>query len=257
MIKRNMDRKENLTSLKPIQVNFTPLYNQAIVALLDFFSSGYFKPGDKLPREETLAKQLGISRATLRVAMGYLETRGYIYRHRGSGTFVTSRVIKNSGDRILANIDQLEPLEKLAETAGLRVSILGKSISSEKAGSELATRLGVDEGTDITTYQLTKSINDQPAFFMKLFFKPGIFDLDELQAVDGDVFSLLETYSYTEIFAETIEREIQDILGVSDNQAILKLVETHMDKLGNTQYLSYVYILTDYYNFYVIRKILI
>ena len=40
-------------------------------------------------------------------------------------------------------------------------------------------------------------------------------------------------------------------------KAILKLLETHMDKFGNPQTLSYVYFLTDYFNFYVIRKIVI
>ncbi len=252
-----MDHTENLTSIKPIQTNYTPLYNQAIGALLKYFSSGFFKPGDKLPKEETLANQLGISRATLRVAMGYLETRGYIYRHRGSGTFVTSRVIDNPSDRLLANIDQLEPLEILAEKAGLDVTIIDKSISSGKADQNIASRLGLAEGAEIIIYQLTKAINNQPAFFMRLIFKPGMFNIEELQAVDGDVFSLQDTYSYTEIFAEKVESDIQAKLGVKDNQAILKLIETHMDKFGNPISLSTVYILTNYFNFYVIRKIVI
>jgi DNA-binding GntR family transcriptional regulator len=251
-----MDHTENLTSIKPIQTNYIPLYNQAIGALLKYFSSGYFKPGDKLPKEETLASQLGISRATLRVAMGYLETRGYIYRHRGSGTFLT-RVIENSSDRLLANIDQLEPLEILAERAGLDVSIIEKNVSLGKADKNIASRLGLEEDAEITIYQLTKAINNQPAFFMRLIFKPGMFNIEELQAVDGDVFSLQDTYSYTEIFAETVEEDIQAKLGVNTNQAILKLIETHMDKFGNAISLSIVYILTKYFNFYVIRKIVI
>jgi len=252
-----MEHTEKLTNIKPIKTNYTPLYNQAIDALLSCFSNGYFKPGDKLPKEEMLASQLGISRATLRVAMGYLETRGYIYRHRGSGTFVTSRVIENPSDRLLANIDQLEPLEKLGEKAGVIVSIVEKSVSEGKANKDVASRLGLNEADDITIFELTKAINNHPAFFMKLIFKPGIVDINQLQAVDGDVFSLINTYSYTEIFAETVESEIMAKLGVNDNQAILKLLETHMDKFGNPQTLSYVYFLTDYFNFYVIRKIVV
>ena len=37
-------------------------------------------------------------------------------------------------------------------------------------------------------------------------------------------FRLIDTYSYTEIFAETVESEIKAKLGVNDNQGNLKTV---------------------------------
>ena len=47
-------------------------------------------PGDKLPREETLAARLGVSRMTLRQALAALERHGTIVRKPGrlGGTFV-------------------------------------------------------------------------------------------------------------------------------------------------------------------------
>ena len=45
-------------------------------------------PGERLLSEPALAKQLNVSRATLREAMRTFETQGLIYRHQGSGTFV-------------------------------------------------------------------------------------------------------------------------------------------------------------------------
>jgi len=49
-----------------------------------------FKPGDALPGEGELAKQMGISRPSLREAMKVLQTIGVIETRHGSGTYVGS-----------------------------------------------------------------------------------------------------------------------------------------------------------------------
>lgn len=49
-------------------------------------------PGEKLPNEPELARQLGVSRATLREAIRELVTQGVLEVRRGRGTFVSPRV---------------------------------------------------------------------------------------------------------------------------------------------------------------------
>ena len=48
-----------------------------------------FSPGDKLPNENLLAAELGISRTPLREAIKYLTARNILEIKRGKGTFVT------------------------------------------------------------------------------------------------------------------------------------------------------------------------
>lgn len=49
-------------------------------------------PGEKLPNELELSRQLGVSRATLREALRDLTTQGVLEVRRGKGTFVSERV---------------------------------------------------------------------------------------------------------------------------------------------------------------------
>ena len=47
--------------------------------------------GEKLPPEPKLARDMGVSRATLREAMRSFEAQGLIMRKQGAGTFVIEK----------------------------------------------------------------------------------------------------------------------------------------------------------------------
>ena len=51
-------------------------------------AEGRLGPGDKLPNEVELSRQLGVSRATLREAIRTLTAQGVLEVRRGKGTFV-------------------------------------------------------------------------------------------------------------------------------------------------------------------------
>ena len=53
--------------------------------------SGRFPDQGRLPAERELATEFGVSRSTLRAALGVLEAEGKIWRHVGRGTFVGER----------------------------------------------------------------------------------------------------------------------------------------------------------------------
>lgn len=55
--------------------------------LLDTIRQSY-APGDKLPNEQTLASELGVSRATIREAVAKLVSNGVLQKRWGVGTFV-------------------------------------------------------------------------------------------------------------------------------------------------------------------------
>ena len=53
-------------------------------------ASGELRPGDRLPPERELARELKISRSSLRAGIGFLSAMGVLKSRHGAGTFVSS-----------------------------------------------------------------------------------------------------------------------------------------------------------------------
>lgn len=65
-------------------------------------------PGEQLPNEPDLAREMGVSRATLREAIQALAVRGVLEVRRGRGTFVSERV-EEIDDFGFSELERLRP----------------------------------------------------------------------------------------------------------------------------------------------------
>ena len=75
----------------PIQViEARRLYRQIADQIADLINRGEFKTGQRLPAERDLARQLGVSRPSVREALIALEVQGYVEVRIGSGVYVAN-----------------------------------------------------------------------------------------------------------------------------------------------------------------------
>ena len=65
-------------------------------------NSGKYEANDRIPSENQLANEYGVSRQTVRKALGRLIDEGYLYAVHGSGTFVAERVFKKRNSKNIA-----------------------------------------------------------------------------------------------------------------------------------------------------------
>lgn len=85
-----------------------------------------YTSGDSLPPEPTLAKELGISRASLREAISALQSQGILESYQGRGTFVSSfsfaSVVSSMGFHIEleSNADPNSQSKDLAQLVAMR-----------------------------------------------------------------------------------------------------------------------------------------
>jgi GntR family transcriptional regulator len=72
-------------------MNPTPLYAQLGDILREMITSGQLPPRSPLPSESYLQQEHGISRGTVRMAVGILRDEGLVVTLSGRGTFVKDR----------------------------------------------------------------------------------------------------------------------------------------------------------------------
>jgi DNA-binding FadR family transcriptional regulator len=82
---------------------------------------GTFKPGDKLPSENTLVREHGVSRTVVREALSKLQASGLVEPRQGIGTFVMERQAP-AGLRIAA-----ESVASVRDLLELRIGLEGQA----------------------------------------------------------------------------------------------------------------------------------
>ncbi|MCP2073121.1 UNVERIFIED_ORG: GntR family transcriptional regulator [Pseudomonas lini] len=78
----------------------TSLYEQIAHQLLEEIQRGDYQPNGKLPSEAELGERFGVSRVTVRLAVGKLSEEGVVERKQGKGTFVAAKQVRHGLDAL-------------------------------------------------------------------------------------------------------------------------------------------------------------
>jgi GntR family transcriptional repressor for pyruvate dehydrogenase complex len=74
--------------VRPLQDGL--MTEEVVTQVREMIQHGKLRPGDRLPPERELARQLGISRASLRPGLHFLAAIGVLTSRHGSGTYIAS-----------------------------------------------------------------------------------------------------------------------------------------------------------------------
>jgi len=148
---------------------------------------GRLAPGDRLPTEHDLAAWLGVSRMTLRHALGELAQRGLVTRAvgRNGGTFVAEPKLEQDLTTLAGFSEQLR---RHGMVAGARVL----TAQQRPASPAVATALGLGEGDPVYEVRRVRLADGKPIALEHSIFPEGPFP-DLLQCeLDGSLYELLE-----------------------------------------------------------------
>jgi DNA-binding FadR family transcriptional regulator len=128
-------------------------FEETVERLLTLIKLGVVGPGERFPAERELAAQLGISRLTLREAIGELQQAGYVQSRRGrsGGTFVTGtppapdrrelrRLAREDGDKLTDALTFRVAVE--AGAAEALAQLVAQSAARPETRPVLLARLG-------------------------------------------------------------------------------------------------------------------
>ncbi|HLI14303.1 MAG TPA: GntR family transcriptional regulator [Alphaproteobacteria bacterium] len=83
-----------------------PAYLQILQELRTRIVGSVYRIGDRIPTDEALMEEFGVSRFTARAAVDVLVADGIVKRYRGRGTFVIARP-NGAGSWMLASLDDI------------------------------------------------------------------------------------------------------------------------------------------------------
>jgi GntR family transcriptional regulator len=195
-----------------------PAHVQIEQRLADAIAAGDLEPGDRLPPEPELAARFGVSRMTLRQALGRLERRGLIARTvgRGGGTFVAEPKLERDVSTFAGLSEQLR---RQGLAPGARV-VRAREIP---AGAAVAHGLELEPGELVYEIERVRLADGEPIVIERTAFPvepfPGLLD----HALDAPLYDLLRT-RYPDSPRRAVER-LEPTLAGPDDAALLEVPE--------------------------------
>lgn len=135
--------------------DFRPLYAQVQATLIDRLAEGIWAPGQALPAETALAKEMGVSQGTVRKAVDRLCADGVLTRAQGRGTFVAEQTLELANFRFF----------RIVDSQGKRVvpDLVRQIAVSREADPTEAKALSIPVGSEVHVMDRIRTISGQRA----------------------------------------------------------------------------------------------
>jgi GntR family transcriptional regulator len=208
--------------------NADPLWTQAADLIAAEIRRRALPPGAKLPPERELCLKLGISRITLRKALGRLEEQGVVTASHGRGWFVAAPAPAPSEWPT-----ELESFTATARRKRMRPSSLVLRQEVRPASFETAERLDVPAGTALFQLGRVRLLNDvRIAVEQTLLIADLVPGLDAVDFTRASLFEELQARdvsldrSEATIESRTADHSVAQLLHIEHGAPLLVLDQT-------------------------------
>ncbi len=209
--------------------------------------SGRLASGDKLPAEVDIAAALGVSRMTLRQALGAIEAKGLLRRSRGrfGGNFVETPRLEFDHTGLPGFTEQLRRLDM---SAGAQLV----SATTLPATAEVREALALKRGARVHEIVRIRSANGTPILLEETYLPAKLFPGLLAADLTGSVYALMSEQFDTALYSadEHIEATPAtagraELLGVSVGDPLLLVTRTAFDRDGAAVEFSHDYFRSD------------
>lgn len=217
----------------------TLLHRQLYLTLKQQIVTGFYREGDRLPKQEALSEQFGVSRITVRRALADLQAEGLVQNEQGVGSFV--QALKHPPPAAVS-LSYLEGLERTVRETDVTVV----QVEMARPPLSVASMLQVNEGAEALHVVRIRSRNGTPLMLLDAWMPPqfqprvspsALKERPLYQLLIGDDIALGEVIQ--EIAAEMADPGVARHLDVEVNAPILRITRlVHDSRQAPFQYLQ-------------------
>ncbi|HZP75542.1 MAG TPA: GntR family transcriptional regulator [Pseudolabrys sp.] len=201
-----------------------PMYEQLARIIAGQIHDGQIAAGGRLPTELDLAKDYGISRDTVRQAIGALERRGLLIRRRAKGTFVAA-------PRVSQDLAELRSFRGGLVEHGMVPQMELLEFRPAKPPAEFASAFA--EG-DVMRLLRRYRVNERPLAIADIYLHPMAKAIPWEVAERHDTYTIFDKFLNTPVAraAATIRADVAGhaigrLLDLRPSAPLLELVQTH------------------------------
>lgn len=209
-----------------------------------------FKPGDKLPSENELAQELGISRGSLRQALLLLREDGIIYKHQGKGNFVANyKKVQKLG------LEQIKlPIH---ESNSVEYDEIKLEVQYTPCSSKMQEFLEIDTSVLLMNFYVSYIVNGDVAAIVIYFLPYHIameynLDLENeeqlLEFIQGFVSEKIKS-SKCSFNVTNARSAIASRMQIPEDTSLIYFGEKMMDAMGKVVMYTKTYCDPNYFNF--------
>ncbi|PRC44589.1 GntR family transcriptional regulator [Mycobacterium sp. ITM-2017-0098] len=223
-----------------------PVHARIAHWLEDLVVSGELEPGDKLPSEVEIATSLGVSRMTLRQALGAVEAKGFIDRRRGrfGGSFVAAPRFELDHAALPGFTEQMLRIDVEPGAEVLRAG-------TRRPETVVSKALGLRRADHVHEIQRVRTANGEPIVLEETYLPAEVFPGLLSKNLHGSLYAVMRDYDSAPATAdERIEAtqatvEQSEILGVAPATPLLLIVRTSFAANGVAVEFSRDYLRSD------------
>jgi GntR family transcriptional regulator len=218
----------------PVQIDRAspiPLYHQLAEQLSALIEGGTLKPGDLFENELSLAQRLGLSRPTVRQAIGQLLTQGLFVRRRGIGTTVAKGMVHRRAE--LTSL--YEDLAREGRQPHTDVLCLVTDALDDRA----TAALGLSTNTPLVAMVRIRYAGDTPLAVLRNWLPPQYADITPEQLSSNGLYALLRArgvrpkVARQTIGAHNAGREDRRLLHLTKAEPLLTMTRSAYDGKGD------------------------
>ena len=211
-----------------------PLYAALRDRLKREILAGKRKPGDKLPSESEFTAEFGVSRITVRQALGDLQKEGLLVKAHGKGSFV-------SLPPVAQDLTRLRGLSESLSGAGRAIHTRVLSLRLVRPPADVASALRAPRGAKVIELRTLRYLNRKPLVLSRSWMPREIGKkLARADLANRDILSIYENdlgvaigHADVSIGAITAEASRHRALGVAAGAALVfmrRLVHTRVGR---------------------------